>query len=146
MLIRFWKNRANKKAPDLFDQVLPRGRTHTDWTGRSCLCVPQKRGDVTDCRLVRTHNIGVSSLSISGRLRFVAAFAHSRFRGVLRALYTGRSSDSGIRHSCFSSQEPLLMTSKQRLLQHSNGLVRDSHPFPFSPEHSLRHLYTNSVF
>ena len=38
------------------------------------------------------------------------------------------------------------MRYKQPLLQHSNGLVRDLHPFPFSPEHSLRHLYTNSVF
>ena len=30
------------------------------------------------------------------------------------------------------------MRYKQPLLQHSNGLVRDLHPFPFSPEHSLR--------
>ena len=89
------------------------------------------------------YSCGFDFMTVPGRIATGKYCQHTPRSGeLLRALYTGRSSDSGIKHSCSSSQGTASMSCEQLLCQHSNGFVRDLHPFPFSPAFTGRHLYT----
>ena len=79
------------------------------------------------------YSCGFDFMTVPGRIATGKYCQHTPRSGeLLRALYTGRSSDSGIKHSCSSSQGTASMSCEQLLCQHSNGFVRDLHPFPFS--------------
>ena len=77
------------------------------------------------------YSCGFDFMTVPGRIATGKYCQHTPRSGeLLRALYTGRSSDSGIKHSCSSSQGTASMSCEQLLCQHSNGFVRDLHPFP----------------